>query len=104
MKNNYMTITMTDEEVKANPFVNVSSNQDFYHFIAEKFAPYDEIKSIRCTKINVAKNIQEYWFDYGKLHGIASWEMVMILAMSGPKALDYLGANVVELEDGAIEY
>lgn len=104
MKNNYMTIEMTNEEIKANPFFNVDSTQDFYHFIGEKFAPYDEIKSIDCTKINVAKNIEESWYEYGEEKGIPYWEVGMLLVMSGPKALDHLMPNIVELEDGAIEY
>ena len=104
MQNKYTLFRMTDEEIKAYPFLTADGKAGFYRFVGERIAPYDSITSIDCTKVNVATNIQEEWFDYAKHHGIASADLSMALLMSGPKALETLQKNYVELEEGAITY
>lgn len=105
MKNEYMIITLTPDEITEFPFVNVETAcGDFYHLIGEKFAPYEKITTIDCTKVNVAKNIQESWYEYARKNGIKTSDLTMLLLFSGPKAPETIKGNCVELEAGAIEW
>lgn len=105
MKNDYMIIRLTDEEVKSNPFMTKEGKAPFYRLVCEKIGlDFDNIKSLDCTKINVARNIQDAWYDYAKENDITTFDLTMCLAMSGPKAPEELEENTVELEDGVIEW
>lgn len=105
MNNPKMMIRMTDEQIKENPFITAEGRTPFYSFIGEKFAgSYDDVKSIDCRKVNVARNIQNSWFEYAKENGITVEDLNMMLLFSGPKALDEIPDNLVELEENAIEY
>ena len=104
MKNNHMVMVMSNKEIVSNPFVDKEGKSLFYRFVAEKFAPYDDIKSIDCRKINVAKDIQAAWYNYASDNGISASDLSMTILFSGPKALPELPDSTVELEDGAIEW
>lgn len=108
MKNKEMIITMTPEEIKENPFISKDGKLLFYRFVAKEFCGFDNLKNLNCCKINVAKNIQDAWFDYVK----ENWEdpekastgLAIELAISGPKALGHIPDNCVELEAEALEW
>ena len=105
MKNEHMIITMTTDEIKENPYVDKDGGAAFYRFIASKFTDsYDKIKKIDCTKVNVAENIRDAWFDYGEGNGISGTNLAMLILLNGPKALASVPTNCVELEAEAIEY
>ena len=75
------------------------------------YADTSEIK-FDCTKINVAENIQDGFYDYYlkliRENDIYSHEnearadITLVLAMSGPKLDKTLKANEVEIFDGFI--
>ena len=114
--------TMTDEEIKKYPFINDQGEAAFYRYVVEHFCGhnYDEIASCDCTKIDVAKNIQDYWFeneekrafdDYRSKYGREPYEgalnesrtqFAMFLAMSGPKAMEDLPNNAIRFSEDFI--
>lgn len=104
MKNEKMIVTMTPEEIKENPFIDADGSPRFYRFIAEGFGGFDKMRSIDCCKVNVAKNIEGAWFEYAKENGIEPYQLSMMLLMSGPKALEEIPENCVELEAEALEW
>lgn len=105
MKNEYVTLNMMESEIEENPFVTTDGKAAFYKFICKAIGlDYENIKSIDCRKVNVAFNIQECWYRYAKENNIPTTDLSMLLLMSGPKAMENIKDNTVELEDGAIEY
>lgn len=105
MKNDYMIIGLTYEEVKSNPFMTKEGKAPFYRLVCEKIGlDYDDIKCLDCTKINIARNIQDAWYDYANESDINNRDLTMCLLMSGPKTSAELKDNCVELEEGVIEW
>ena len=114
--------TLTDDEIKDHPFISEKGDAAFYRFVIDHFCNqnYDEIQSCDCTKIDVAKNIQDYWFkaeeerstnDFINKYGRQPDEQtinenrtqfVMFLAMSGPKAMDDLPNNTIRFSEDFI--
>lgn len=86
---------------------------EFYDTVAREMGvtPTSEIK-FDCTKINVAENIQdgfyEHYLDLIRENDIYSHEnearadITLVLAMSGPKVDINLKANEIEVFDGFI--
>lgn len=95
-------VTLTDEEIKANPF------PDFYDLIAEKLgnANPKDIPNIKydCRKICWSNYIQEQTIEWYKKQGVDTTEVFMILAMSAPKVCEKLKDNEVVVEDGFITF
>lgn len=111
--------TLTDQEIKEHPFINAKGEASFYRFVIEHFChySYDEITSCDCTKIDVAQNIQNAWFEaeeerikneYRKKYNREPSEdaikdgktqFVMFLAMSGPKAMPELPDNTIRFSE-----
>lgn len=96
-------ITLTPEQVKAHPFVTNKDDKNttinFYNFLW-KLERIPDNATIRCTHVNVAPNIQQSWFDYVKEQEMMTpAELSMLLLMHGPKAIDNLADNTVELQD-----
>lgn len=96
-------ITLTSEQVKEHPIITKKGNPDslihFYDFIA-KYEHIPDNAMIRCTHINIAENIQKAWYDYVREHDLMSdSNFTMLLLMNGPKAVNYLKDNTVELQD-----
>lgn len=97
--------TLTNEQIKNNPFVDVNKHPAFYKLIKKLYkTETHEVSQIDCTKINVAKNIQKEWFDYAEKHNIDKTDLAMGICFSGPKALDTLPDNTVEILDGCLTY
>lgn len=64
-----------------------------------------------CRKINVAKNIYKMMeeaavIEFGEQHGDESVrnQFAMMWCMSGPKAMDHLKDDEVEIKDGFVTY
>lgn len=96
-------ITLTPEQIKEYPFLRKKGNTEiptlFYDFIA-KHEHIPDNATIRCTHVNVAENIQSAWYDYVREQELMSeYDFTMVLLMNGPKAVDYLDDNTVELQD-----
>lgn len=74
----------------------------FYKKVAEEFQiPFETGYGFDCTKIRIASNIKEQWYEqfikeYGEAH---CWEINMKLCMSGPRVEQYLRDNEVEIEE-----
>ena len=95
--------------IKSNPMDIV----DLYRAVAMKMG-YKSTRELHydCTKINVAPNIQdnfyEYYAEYAKQmspnlpESEINVSITMLLAMSGPKVDKDLKANEVEVFDGFI--
>ena len=106
MKNAYTIIALTPEQITQNPFVDTDGKARFYRMIADIFG-YDwnsDNFGMDCRKINVATNIQDSWYKYAEVNGINEEALTTCILMSGPKAIDTLGDNIVEIEGGAITY
>lgn len=105
MQNEYQTIIITDDEMKQHPYIDENRKCNFYRFVAERFGGFDNLKSIDCTKINVAKNIQTSWYEAIRSNPIMNEsDLTMHLLLSGPKVNESLPDNTIELEEGAISY
>ena len=92
---------LTDDEVKSAPFVRAKDDAEelsFYPLIRKLMDKQDEV--LDCTKICVARNIQDSWMDYFKAHGIEGWEVAMMLVCSAPKVDESLADNEVSFEAG----
>lgn len=82
---------------------------DFYDYIATLMG-YEDTRELKydCTKINVAANIQDNFFEFYKEMNPDMPESevnagtAMLLACCGPKVDDELQANEVEIFDGFI--
>ena len=95
-------ITLTPEQVKEHPFITnkeTTTARNFYDFLWElEHVPENAI--LKCTHVNVAANIQQSWYDYVKDQNLMSpADLSMLLLMNGPKVMDYLKDNTVELQD-----
>lgn len=101
MKINSTIYELTPEEIKEHPYVK-DRQPEFYKFIARTIVGESDDWNIDCRKINVAKNIQKSWYDDAKAHGIPEYDLTMDLAMRGPKALDTLPDNCVEILENGI--
>lgn len=96
-------ITLTPEQVKAHPLIRKKGNKDipilFYDFLAEHEHIPDNTM-IQCTHVNIAKNIQDAWYNYVQEQKLMSeYEFTNVLLWKGPKAVDYLDDNTVKLKD-----
>lgn len=120
----YTTYKMTDEEIETYPFLGKDGEPAFYNYILEKVCgvKHDEIDYCRCSEIDVAKNIQESWFEKEKQRIIdeyvakygyepdehtlkeANAGLMMRLAINGPKAMEDLPDNMIRISDTFIEY
>jgi hypothetical protein len=114
--------TLTDKEITDHPFINEKGEAAFYRFVVEHFCHhnYDEITSCDCTKIDIAQNIQDSWFNaeekritkeyfaqYGRNPDETTLkdgrtQFVMFLAMSGPKAMPDLPDNTIRFSEDFI--
>lgn len=99
------TITLTNEQIEKNPFVTKDKELAFYNLIEKLCEKTNhKITRIDCTKINVAKNIQDSWYTYAKNNNIDTKALTMSLAFAGPKALYRIPENTVEILDECIRY
>ena len=79
---------------------------EFYHAVAKEMG-YADTSELHydCTKIDIAENIQNGFYDYytKEMHPAADTVSVtMLLAMSGPKVNRDLKVNEVEVFEGFI--
>lgn len=89
---------LSDEEVRENPFINTKGKAAFYNFIADILDKKD--CNMDCTKIDVADNISESWFNYVKENGIDEEGYLMLVLDRGPKTDSKLGHNEICIHDG----
>lgn len=105
-------ILLTPEEIAENPFASKDGRAMFYHFIEKtlknvnKTVAEDEtpIENMDCKYINVAKNIQAAWYDYAKEHNIDQTALSMQICFCGPKALDEIPDNQIQILENYITY
>jgi hypothetical protein len=78
------------------------SLNDFYSNLAKRFNLADNYK-MDCREINVAKNIQDAWFEWyrNEYPGQADIDaqVCMLLCLSGPKVNEELADNEIEWTD-----
>lgn len=108
-------ILLSDSEIKENPFANIKKEAAFYHLITDTLIKANATLSgesedtqtkpeINCTHINVAKNIQDSWYDYASKNNIDAASLTMSLAFAGPKALDEIPNNQVQILINCLSY
>lgn len=98
-------IKLNDAQVTENPFITHDGKSAFYNLIEQLCAKENKtVKSIDCTKINIAQNIQTSWYDYAKAHNIDTTDLTISLLFAGPKALENIPDNTVEVLDNCITY
>lgn len=110
-------ILLSDEEIKEYPFVNAERNASFYSYIMKLIENANELLSgkpvsdkptfpgkMDCTKINTAKNIQASWYEYAKEHGINQTSLTMTIAMAGPKSLEEIPCNQIQILSECLKY
>ena len=91
-------LCMTDQDIEMNPFIDKEGHSAFYNYIEEKlFGGKENVETIDCTKICVARNIQDSWFNATS----SPSDLAMLLLSVGPKADDSLPNNCVSIQVNA---
>lgn len=101
-----MIFKLNHEELKENPFV-LNGKAAFYHYLFETLTGKDydtDCQSMDCRRINIAKNIQDSWYDSATEQGIDHTSLTMNLALCGPKVNQELLDDEVEIEQNAIQF
>lgn len=99
-----VAIKLTYDELRNNTFFH-KGKDNFYQLIERKLIGknLDTPEHLDCREIEVADNIQDYWWEYAKEElGAADWEIGMSLLLSGPKTNHDLADNCVIVFDGFI--
>ena len=100
-KSTILHLTLTENEVKNNPFITKTGAAAFYKFLVQEVLGRDYDKTtLDCRKINVSEDISESWSDYAKENNIDAVGYGMLMLNQGPKTLDTLPDMTVELLDG----
>ena len=98
-------VTLTEEQVRENPFLSEDGEGMFYRLIREMFESGKyEVDTIDCTKMEVAGNLMDSWFAYGKEHGVDCVELAMSIGSYGPKACSSFPENAVEIQEGCLTF
>ena len=105
-------LTLTPEQMNENGFFK--KDEDNVPFASNKFfklithevsgRDFSEVEQIDCTKIKIANDIQESWFQEGKDNGHEMTNMIGFLLMYGPAVKQELKEHQVEVENGAITF
>lgn len=93
-----MVLQLTNREICDNPIIKVINDEatlGFYPFICSKAGLDSTGKIFDCTKINIAKDIQESWYDYIKSLNMDLVAFTMFLLDKGPKVDDNLSKGQV---------
>lgn len=93
---------LTPDEIANHPFLTKDGKLAFYSFIAKHLTGKSDDWKVDCRKINVAKNILNSWYDYATANGFSEHYLITNLAVYGPKALDSVPDNCVEIEEYGI--
>ncbi len=102
MKTKKIICELTPDEIVNHPFLTKDGKLDFYSFIAKHLTGKSDDWKVDCRKINVAKNILNSWYDYVTENGLSEQYLTTNLAVYGPKALDTVPDNCVEIEEYGI--
>lgn len=98
-------LVLSNEQITSHPFITKDGQAGFYKFIRSLFdTELYEVDEIDCRHINVAKNIQESWFKYGEENSIDASALAMQICMCGPKALEELPDNTVEIQENCFTF
>lgn len=99
-----MLLTLTPEQIENHPFIK-DGHASFYNLIQTLCNPKGkEIRSLDCTKILIANNIQDSWFENAKKTGLDTTDLGMVLLCHGPKVDTTLSDNTVLLEPNCITF
>lgn len=84
-----MELTLTELEVKENPFCDAEHKAAFYRLFAQKAygLAWDDVTDLDCRKVVVSGDIQDAWYQ-NRPKDITAEQLTMLLAFNGPKA-DY---------------
>lgn len=102
MRTKKIICELTPDEIANHPFLTIDGNLDFYSFIAKHLTGKSDDWKVDCRKICVAKNILDSWYDYATANGFGEHYLTTNLAVYGPKALDSVPDNCVEIEEYGI--
>lgn len=75
---------------------------ELYDRVAKQLGFNPTVSRYNCTKITVAKNIADNIFDYYKDQGVEESSVGMTWVIYGPKAVETLDHNEIEIEDGFV--
>ena len=93
---------LTKEEVEAHQILSkLSSGKAFYDFVMDELGAYSE-KTLDCSKIDIADNIQTLWYITADKLGVDSVSLSMYLLNSGPKVDVKLKDNEICIYEGFI--
>lgn len=92
--------TLSDECIKEHPLILLKEDTrtSFYMWLRENMNISDDYK-IDCTKIHIAKNIQDAWIDCASKAGIDNVSINMTLLSYAPRVDEELNNNEICIYD-----
>jgi hypothetical protein len=92
---------LSDECIKSHPMIMLENDQkeSFYSWLRKAMNVGDEY-NMDCTKIHIAKNIQDEWVNYAQKSGIDNIDINMTLLQYAPRVDEILGVNQIRIYDG----
>lgn len=103
MENTYKRYTITEEEVKNNPFTLIVDGKchtlPFYELAQSKIGEQIGEPNWDCREINVSEDIQDSWYEYVEENGLSPVDFTMLLAVYGPKVNHELPERTFEVTD-----
>ena len=94
------TIQTMDVRIKPEDSMNVTSLVSFYDNVAETMGLDKDAVRYDCTKIDVARNIQDSIFKSWEKLGASDFDIGMTWCNSGPKTDDKLPRDTIRIDHG----
>lgn len=100
-----ITISLTDEEIRENPFCDKNGKPAFYNFL-EKSLTNNTIETIDPRKISVSKDIADAWKNYCRTEIGENYlvDFAMMIVDRGPHIDDKLPEHTVVICENAFSF
>lgn len=100
-----ITISLTDEEIRENPFCDKNGKPAFYNFL-EKSITNNTVETIDPCKISISKDIADAWEHYCRTEMGENYLIgfAMMIVNQGPHIDDKLPEHTVVICEDAFSF